>query len=305
MRLPDTTSRWEENCPTKSATGRKPAGHNQPPEGNLPDTTSHRKETCRTQTATGRKPAGHNQPPEGNLPDTTSRWEETCRTQPATGRKLPDTTSHRKETCRTQPAAGRKTAGHNQSPEGNCRKQPATGRKPAGHKQPNTSVSAPSVATWSQSHLFRGTPWTGDRKSTELQHPHTVNEMATRLPKVNSGTVSHDRQVSIFGIYLQTLCLLWVYCPGHAGVKGNDREDTLVGKVNEVLRSSRHFLQVQSQDITPSIAWRRESRKEEALHGLPCKTKKRHLQSNKQRNYLRLYHLLSLSIKNKTKNNNI
>ena len=126
--------------------------------------------------------------------------------------------------------------------------------------------------------------------------------MATRLPKVNSGTVSHDRQVSIFDIYLKKLWLLWVYCPGHAGVEGNDREDTLVGKVNEVLRSSRHFLQAQSQDITPSIAWRREARKEEALHGLPCKTKKRHLQSNKKRNYLRLYHLLSLS-QSKTKQN--
>ena len=151
-----------------------------------------------TQPATRRKPVGHNLPLGGNLPDTTSRFEETCRTQPSTGRK---------------------PAGHNQPPEENlpdttsrweenCRTQTATGRKPAGHKQPNTPVSAPSVATWSQSHLFRGTAWTGDRKSTELQHPHTVNEMATRLPKVNSGTVSHDWQVSIFDIYLQKLCLL-------------------------------------------------------------------------------------------------
>ena len=172
-------------------------GHNQPPEGNLSETTSRWEGTCRTQPATGRKPAGHNQP---------------------LGRNLPDTTSHRKETCRTQPAAGRKTAGHNHPPEGDCRTQPATGRKPAGHKQPpegdcrkqpaNTPVSAPSVDTWSHSHLFRGTAWRGDRKATELQHPHTVNEMATRLPKVNSGTVSHDWQVSIFDIYLQKLCLL-------------------------------------------------------------------------------------------------
>ena len=161
------------------------------------DTTSHPKETCRKQPVAGTKPAGHNQPPEGNLPDTTSRWEENCLTQPSTGRRLPDTTSHRKETCRTQPAAGRKTAGHKQPPEGNCRKQPA-----------NTPVSAPSVAAWSQLHLFRQTAWRGDRKSTELQHPHTVNEMATRLPKVNSETVSHDWQVSIFDISLQKLCLL-------------------------------------------------------------------------------------------------
>ena len=28
------------------------------------------------------------------------------------------------------------------------------------------------------------------------------------------------------------LKLLWVYCPGHAGVKGNDRVDRLAGKSN-------------------------------------------------------------------------
>ena len=50
---------------------------------------------------------------------------------------------------------------------------------------------------------------------------------------------------------------LWVYCPGHAGVKGNDRADRLAGKATltsgsllerfEVLRSLRHYLRAQSQ----------------------------------------------------------
>ena len=45
--------------------------------------------------------------------------------------------------------------------------------------------------------------------------------------------------------------LLWVYCPGHAGVKGNDGADRLAGKatltsgvllgISEVLRSLRHY----------------------------------------------------------------
>ena len=45
---------------------------------------------------------------------------------------------------------------------------------------------------------------------------------------------------------------LWVYYPGHAGVKGNDRTDRLAGKATlksglllgrtEVLRSLRHYL---------------------------------------------------------------
>ena len=44
--------------------------------------------------------------------------------------------------------------------------------------------------------------------------------------------------------------LLWVYCPGHAGVKGNDRADTQAGKA------------------TVTITWRREAWKEEVLDDL-------------------------------------
>ena len=51
--------------------------------------------------------------------------------------------------------------------------------------------------------------------------------------------------------------LLWVYCPGHAGVKENDRADRLDGKAtltsglllgrSEVLRSLRHYRRARSQ----------------------------------------------------------
>ena len=61
--------------------------------------------------------------------------------------------------------------------------------------------------------------------------------------------------MSIVDIHLRKL--LWVYCLGHAGVKGNNRADRLAGKVTitsglllgryEVLRSLRHYLRVQSQ----------------------------------------------------------
>ena len=64
-----------------------------------------------------------------------------------------------------------------------------------------------------------------------------------------------DWHVSMFDIHL--LKLLWMYCPGHAGVKGNDRADRLAGKRTitsglcfgrtEVLRSLRHCLRAQSQ----------------------------------------------------------
>ena len=48
--------------------------------------------------------------------------------------------------------------------------------------------------------------------------------------------------------------LLWVYCPGHAGVKGNDRAYRLAGKasglllgISEMLKSLRQYMQTQSQ----------------------------------------------------------
>ena len=61
--------------------------------------------------------------------------------------------------------------------------------------------------------------------------------------------------VSTVDIHLRRL--LWVYCREHAGVKGNDRADRLVGKAtltsglllgrSEMLRSLRHYLRAQSQ----------------------------------------------------------
>ena len=75
------------------------------------------------------------------------------------------------------------------------------------------------------------------------------------LQKVKSGMGSPDRNVSMVGIHLQKL--LWVYCPKHTGVKGNDQADTLAGIAtltdglrlgrSEVLRSLRYYLRAQSQ----------------------------------------------------------
>ena len=75
------------------------------------------------------------------------------------------------------------------------------------------------------------------------------------LQKVKSGMGSPDWNVSMVDIHLRKL--LWVYCPGHAGMKGSDRADKLAGKVtirnglrlgrSEVLKSMRHYLRAQSQ----------------------------------------------------------
>jgi len=66
---------------------------------------------------------------------------------------------------------------------------------------------------------------------------------------------SPDWNVSMGDIHLQKL--LWVYCPGYAGIKGSDRADTLAGIATltsglllgraEMLRSLRYYLRAQSQ----------------------------------------------------------
>ena len=68
---------------------------------------------------------------------------------------------------------------------------------------------------------------------------------------------SPEWNVLVVHIHLQKL--LWLYCPGHAGVKGNDRADRLADKAavtsgfflgrSEVLRSLRHYLRTQSQGL--------------------------------------------------------
>ena len=74
------------------------------------------------------------------------------------------------------------------------------------------------------------------------------------LQKVKSGKGNPDWNVLMIDIHLRKL--LWVYCPGHAGVKGNDRADRLAKATltsglllgrSEVLRSLRHYLRAQSQ----------------------------------------------------------
>jgi len=66
---------------------------------------------------------------------------------------------------------------------------------------------------------------------------------------------SPDWTVSMINIHLRKLQR--VYCPGHAGVKGNNRADKLAGKAtlriclllgrSEVLSNFGHYLRAQSQ----------------------------------------------------------
>ena len=70
--------------------------------------------------------------------------------------------------------------------------------------------------------------WTASRGDSQTTHAILLTDSVSLLQKVKSGMGSPDWNVSTVDIHLRKL--LWVYCPGHAGVKGNDRADRLAGK---------------------------------------------------------------------------
>ena len=92
---------------------------------------------------------------------------------------------------------------------------------------------------------------------------------------------SPDWHVAMINIHLRKLP--WVYCLGHAGVKGNGSADRLSWKINATITSGSSLRRPEAwgtwdttcrhkaKDITPSIAWRRKAFKEQALDDLPGK----------------------------------
>ena len=97
--------------------------------------------------------------------------------------------------------------------------------------------------------------WIASRGDSQTTHAIILTDSTSMLQKVKSGMGSPDWTVSTVDIHLRKL--LWVYCPGHAGVKGNDGADRLAGKAtlisglllgrSEMPRSLRHYLRAQSQ----------------------------------------------------------
>ena len=65
--------------------------------------------------------------------------------------------------------------------------------------------------------------WTASKDDNQTTHAIILTDSMNLLQKVESGMESPDWSMSVDDIHLRKL--LWVYCPGHVGVKGNDRAD--------------------------------------------------------------------------------
>ena len=96
--------------------------------------------------------------------------------------------------------------------------------------------------------------WIASRDDSQTSRAIILIDSRSLIPKVKSGMGSPIWNVPMVDIHRRKL--VWVYCPGHARVEGNDRADRPTGKAtttsglhlgrSEVLRSLSHCLRAQS-----------------------------------------------------------
>ena len=92
--------------------------------------------------------------------------------------------------------------------------------------------------------------WQASQRDARITHAIILTDSMNLLQKVESGMGCPDWHTPMHSLRLQRL--LWIYCPGHAGVSGNERADRLASTADitsglqlgraEVLRGLRNFL---------------------------------------------------------------
>ena len=92
--------------------------------------------------------------------------------------------------------------------------------------------------------------WLASQHDAQITHAIILTDSMNLLQKVESGMGCPDWHTAMHCLRLQRL--LWIYCPGHAGVSGNERADRLASTADitsglqlgraEVLRGLRNFL---------------------------------------------------------------
>ena len=92
--------------------------------------------------------------------------------------------------------------------------------------------------------------WLASQRDAQITHAIILTDSMNLLQKVESGMGCPDWHTAMHSLRLQRL--LWIYCPGHAGVSGNERADRLASTADitsglqlgrtEVLRGLRNFV---------------------------------------------------------------
>ena len=92
--------------------------------------------------------------------------------------------------------------------------------------------------------------WLASQRDARITHAIILTDSMNLLQKVEPGMGCPDWHTAMHSLRLQRL--LWIYCPGHAGVSGNERADRLASTADitsglqlgraQVLRGLRNFL---------------------------------------------------------------
>ena len=92
--------------------------------------------------------------------------------------------------------------------------------------------------------------WLASQRDAQITHAIILTDSMNLLQNVESGMVCPDWHTAMLSLRLQRL--LWIYCPGHTGVSGNERADRLASTANitsglqlgraELFRGLRNFL---------------------------------------------------------------
>ena len=67
--------------------------------------------------------------------------------------------------------------------------------------------------------------WLASQREAQITHAIILTYSMNLLQKVESGIGCHDWHTALYSLRLQRL--LWIYCPGHAGVSVNERANRL------------------------------------------------------------------------------
>ena len=124
------------------------------------------------------------------------------------------------------------------------------GKESPQHSPHSLSACFSSVSVWRNLKISHAIQWLASQRDARITHAIILTDSMNLLQKVESGMGCPDWHTAMHSLRLQRL--LWIYCPGHAGVSGNERADRLASTADitsglqlgraEVLRGLRNFL---------------------------------------------------------------
>ena len=121
------------------------------------------------------------------------------------------------------------------------------------HKDSGLTTSSQTMKVEAVTHAIQ---WLASQRDARITHVIILTDSVKLLQKVESGMGYPDWFTAMNSLRLQRF--LWIYCPGHAGVSGNERADRLASTADitsglqlgraEVLRGLRNFLNMDRQE---------------------------------------------------------